>query len=93
MISLADCIALCGLDEREIGAIAEHEHMPEICAAALGQYLLRRPHGAEAIRDMIVADVRAAQARGDRGHVLQLLHTLHHFLRHHPEARQHRTPL
>jgi hypothetical protein len=88
MISIEDCIALCGLDQDEIEAIAEHEHVPEICAAALGQYLLRRPHGSEAIRNMIVDDVKAAQARGDRAHVLHLLHTLHHFLRDHPEARE-----
>lgn len=87
MISIEDCIALCGLDPETVEAIAEHEHVPDICAAALGQYLLRRPHGVEAIRDMIVDDVRAAEDRGDHAHVRQLLHTLQHFLRDHPEAR------
>jgi hypothetical protein len=33
---------------------------------------------------MIVDDIRASQARGDCGHVLSLLHVLHHFLRSHP---------
>ena len=37
MITLEDCIAMCDLDEAEVLAIAEHEHIPEI-AAALGQY-------------------------------------------------------
>jgi hypothetical protein len=41
MISLEDCIALCGLTHSEVAAIAEHEHLPEAAAAALGQYLLR----------------------------------------------------
>ncbi len=27
MISLEDCIAMCGLDAKEIEAIAEHEHI------------------------------------------------------------------
>jgi hypothetical protein len=35
---------------------------------------------------MIVDDVQAAQARGDRAHVLMLLHVLHHFLRTHPNV-------
>jgi hypothetical protein len=40
MITLEDCIGLCGLTEEEVLAIAEHEHVPEIAAAALAQYLL-----------------------------------------------------
>ena len=87
MISFEDCIALCGLERDEIEAIAEHEHIPDIVAAGLGQYLMDREHGCEMIRDMIVDDVRAAQLRQDRTHVQHLLHVLHHFLRSHPEAR------
>jgi hypothetical protein len=45
MISVQDCIDLCGLDEDEIAAISEHEHIPEIAAAALASYLLHQPHG------------------------------------------------
>jgi len=43
MISLEDCIGLCGLDEEQVEAISEHEHIPEIAAAALASYLLRQP--------------------------------------------------
>jgi hypothetical protein len=86
MITLEDCIAFCGLNEEEVLAIAEHEHMPEAAACALAAYLLNEAHGPAKIRDMIVDDVRAAQARGDRGHVQALLHVLHHFLRAHPQA-------
>ena len=87
MISMHDCIALCGLSEEEVLAIAAHEQVPEMVAAALAQYLLQRDRGAQTIRDMIIDDVRRAQARGDREHVRALLHVLHHFLRDHPEAR------
>ena len=41
----------------------------------------------EKIRDMIVDDIRASQARNDRQHVRNLLHVFHHFLRTHPEAK------
>lgn len=87
MISLEDCVALCGLTEEEILAIAEHEHLPQIEAAALAQYLLRGGAGADLIRNMIMDDVRAAQRAGDRDRVKSLLHVLHHYLRAHPEAR------
>jgi hypothetical protein len=87
MITLEDCIALCGLTEEEVLAIAEHEHLPEIAATALAQYLLSDKSGSEKVRDMIVDDIRKAQVSGDKEHVLNLLHVLHHFLKSHPEAR------
>jgi hypothetical protein len=40
MITLKDCVGFCGLTEEEVLAIAEHEHLPEIAATALAQYLL-----------------------------------------------------
>jgi hypothetical protein len=60
--------------------------MPEIAATTLAQHLTYQEHGAEKIRDMIVDDIRASQARNDRQHVRNLLHVFHHFLRTHPEA-------
>ena len=50
MISLEDCVGLSGLTEEEILAIAEHEHIPEIAASALGHYLSRQARGIEQIR-------------------------------------------
>jgi hypothetical protein len=87
MIRLEDCIGLCGLTEEEVLAIAEHEHLPEIAATALAQYLLSHEHGSGKVRDMIVDDIRQAQLSGEKEHVLTLLHVLHHFLKTHPEAR------
>jgi len=86
MITLEDCIAFCGLTEEEVLAIGEHEHIPEIAAAALAEYLLSQDHGTERVRNMIIDDVRQAQRCGDRDHVLTLLHVLRHFLKAHPEA-------
>jgi hypothetical protein len=92
MITLEDCIAFCGLTEEEVLAIAEHEHLPEIAAAAFAQYLLSYDRGSEKVRDMIVDDIRHAQRGGNKDHVLILLHVLHHFLRAHPEVRPSRHP-
>jgi hypothetical protein len=87
MISYEDCVALCGLSRDEIAAIAEHQRVPEMVAVSIGHYLLQKEHGPEFIRDMIIDDVRVAQKNGDKPHVQELLHALHHFLRDHPEAR------
>ena len=88
MITLEDCIAMCDLTEEEVLAIAEHEHIPEIAAAALGHYLLHLDHGPEKIRDMLRDDIRAALARSDRPHARELFMALRHFLSTHPEAKR-----
>ena len=79
MITLEDCIGLCGLTEEEVLAIAEHEHLPEIAATALAEYLLSLEHGSEKVRDMIIDDIREAELNcGQKEHVVTLLHVLHH---------------
>jgi hypothetical protein len=87
MISIKDCIAMCGLSEKEVIPIAEHEHVPEMAAAAMGRYLLKKPDGAEQIRDMIREDIHEALNRGDKDHASELLMVLRHFLATHPEAQ------
>jgi hypothetical protein len=87
MISLADCIAFSGLDEDEVNAISEHEHIPEIAAAALANYLLKQPHGGQAIRTMIIDDIHKALEAGRVRHAQELFMALRHFLDQHPEAR------
>jgi len=87
MISLEDCIALSGLDEDEIAAISEHEHIPEIAAAALASYLLKQPKGGEAIRTMIIDDIHKALDDGRVRHAAELFMALRHFLEQHPQGR------
>jgi hypothetical protein len=76
----------CRTSEDEVLAIAEHEHIPEIAAAALGQYLLGQARGPEAIRDMIRDDIRRALIRDDRRHARELFMALRHFLSEHPNC-------
>lgn len=87
MITLEDCIAFCGLTEQEVLAIAEHEHIPEVAAAAFAEYLLNRPTGVGQIRDMICEDIRAALDRRDNKHAAELCTALRHFLDCHPEGK------
>ncbi|HEX9882099.1 MAG TPA: hypothetical protein VGA65_06290 [Hyphomicrobium sp.] len=85
MITLADCIAFCGLTEEEVLALAEHEHIPEIVAAGLACQLMKQRHGPEKVRTIIVEDIRTALHRGDRRHAQELFAALRHFLSAHPE--------
>ena len=87
MISLEDCIGMCGLDADEVAAIGEHEHLPNIAAAALAAYLLKQAGGPERIRQMI-EDIHKAFDEGHIRHGAELFMALRHFLEHHPEARR-----
>jgi len=87
VISLEDSIAFSGLSEDEVAAIGEHEHIPQIAACALADYLLKRPHGSKAIRAMIVDDIQQALCAGRVEHAQELFMALRHFLEGHPEAR------
>ena len=67
MLTFEDCVALAELTAEEVAAIAAHEHVPEIIAAELGNYLVHDPHGVPRIRRIIVDDIAHARARGDTG--------------------------
>jgi len=86
MISFEDRIAMCGLTEAEIAAIAEHEHVPEVGAAILGQYLLHQQDGPERIRQMLVDDIRSAVGAGKLRHATELASALRHLIATHPAA-------
>lgn len=86
MITIEDVIGMCDLTEEEIQAIAEHEHIPTIAAAALAEYLVHEEHGAERIREMIRDDIRNALAHGNKEHAKELFMALRHFMTEHPEA-------
>ena len=66
MLTLEDCIGLCGLTDDEVRAIAQHQHIPEVAAAEFGNYLVNAPDGEVCIKAMIRDDIAhaAACARG-----------------------------
>lgn len=88
MLALEDCIALCDLTEEEVLAIAQHEHIPEIAAAEMASYLVRRPDGEMTIKSMIRDDIREAEARGERGRALALKMVLRNFVLQHPRCEE-----
>jgi hypothetical protein len=86
MLSLKDLIGMCGLEEREVLAIAEHEHLTEPAAAALGCHLLNMEGGPAIIREFIEDDIRQALEGGSFAHAKELRETLEGFLQEHPES-------
>ncbi len=84
MISVVDICDLCGLDLEQIEAIGEHEHLPDVAAAALAAYLLHMDHGLEKVRDMIVDDITSALAQKRKAHAAQLLMALRHLYEQNP---------
>ena len=86
MLTLEDCIEMSDLSEEEVLAIAEHEHIPAIAAAALAHYLVHRPDGEMCVKAMIKDDIRDAAQRGDKVHALTLKLVLRQFIRQHPRC-------
>lgn len=88
MLSLEDCLALCELSEDEVLAIARHEHIPEIAAAELGNYLVRTPGGEMQIKNIIRDDIAEARSCGDRMRELGLKLMLRNFVLQHPRCEE-----
>lgn len=76
MLTIEDCIALSGLTEAEIAAIAEHEHIPFTAAAEMGRCLFCAERGLDTLKLMILDDIWAARKRGDLDHARELQQAL-----------------
>ena len=88
MLTLEDCIALCGLGADEVRAIAEHENLPEVAAAELGNYLVHCTDGELRIKAMIRDDIAHAIAIGDCTRELALKAMLRDFVLRHPGCEE-----
>ena len=78
------------LTEDEVLAIAHHEHIPEIAAAELGNYLLRTPDGELRIKRILKDDIDEATACGNRERALALKLALRDFVCAHPGCDERR---
>jgi hypothetical protein len=83
MLTYNDCLALSGLSQEEVSALARIKHLPEVVALEMGWSLCRTPQGKQVIRQMILDDIEAACRRGDAAGAAKLGLVLHHFLEAH----------
>lgn len=88
MISIDDILDMSSLTRAEIEAIAEHEHLGRARAAALAEYTMHLPKGAQQVQLMICEDIREALHRDDLEHARDLWATLREFIAAHPEAQR-----
>jgi hypothetical protein len=86
MLTLEDCLGLCELTEQEVLAIAHHEHVPEMAALELGNYLVHAPGGEMRIKSIIRDDIAEARLRGHRSVELALKLVLRDFVLQHPRC-------
>lgn len=86
MLCLEDCLDFSDLDNDEIEAIAEHEHIPIICAAELGCELLKTPIGVVQLHTMLLDDFNNAIEHGKTEHAGHLALTYQHLQATHPIA-------
>ncbi len=84
MLTYEDCLDICDLEEAEIDAIAEHEHLDRICAVAEAEYLILSVNGDQKIRRIILDDIEHAKEKGDKEHERVLKGVLKRFVKNHP---------
>jgi len=64
MLSLHDCFAFSELTDEEVRVIADHEHLPEIVAAELGNGLLHSDGGVSMIKAYMLDCIEHARRGG-----------------------------
>jgi hypothetical protein len=84
MLTIEDCIELCGLTADEIEAIATHEHLPDMQAIELAEYLVHCDDGLPRIRRIIIDDIDDARRRNDEQALKRYEAVLKHFIASHP---------
>ncbi|WP_209427505.1 hypothetical protein [Pararhodobacter sp. SW119] len=86
MINENDILDMTCLTRAEIAAIAEHEHIGDVAAAEMGEYMMHIHHGPQHVQQMICEDIQAALRSRDLMRARALYQTLKAFLAAHPEA-------
>lgn len=92
MITAQDVMDMTDLSPEEIAAVAEHEGLPDVNAAAVGDYMMHLHRGPQSVLLMISEDIRAALHRDDVAHARELYAVLHHFMTEHPDAARGAAP-
>ncbi|HSV29571.1 MAG TPA: hypothetical protein VLL76_08425 [Candidatus Omnitrophota bacterium] len=84
MLTLQDCVDMCGLPPDVVDAIADHEHLPSILAAELGECLCSSPSGRALIHRFILDGIAEAMRRHDGYRLDRMERALDQFRSSHP---------
>lgn len=84
MLSMRDCVDMCDLDDEEVEAIAEHEHVPQIVACEIACVLMQSNDGVDLVHHFMEENRDRAAAKGQRNAAAHWRDVLHRFDRSHP---------
>lgn len=65
MLTLQDCIGICGLNPDQVEAIADHEHLNMILAAEWAECMLDKPGGRDIVSHVLEDEAAHCRAAGD----------------------------
>jgi hypothetical protein len=86
VLTLQDCVGLSGLSEEELQVVAEHEHVPDIVAAELGNDLLHSAEGVSTLKSYMLDCIEHARRAGDAQRAATLDAMYRRFIQTHPGA-------
>jgi len=84
VLSIVDCVGMCGLTEEELQVFAERRHVPLIVAAEFAAELLKTPDGTWQLRSCLLEALDVSVARGDHAREQHLRGLVGGFTRSHP---------
>ncbi len=84
MLTYKDCLDWSDIDQNEVDAISEHEHMDRILALAYGDRLAHQPNGTRRMRRIMIDDIHHAQAHQNHFHEAELRLMLNQYIKNHP---------
>ena len=84
MLTYRDCLDWCDLEQNEVDAISEHQHMDRILALAYGSRLTSLPGGTRKMRKIMIDDIRNAQQHYNAVHAAELRRMLDQYIKAHP---------
>jgi hypothetical protein len=80
IVTVQECVDMSELSNEAIRAIAEHEHIPEVVAAELGQELLKGTGGIAEIRRMLEKNLKLAMQAGEQDKINDCKRVLRAFI-------------
>jgi len=80
MLTVQECVDMSELSNEAIRAIAEHEHIPEVVAAELGQELLKGTGGMLEIQRILEEDLELAVQAGEQDQINDRKRVLERFI-------------
>jgi hypothetical protein len=86
ILTVQECVDMSELSNEAIRAIAEHEHIPEVVAAELGQDLLKAPAGVAEIHRILEENLERAVKAGGPDKINDCKRVLERFIASQPDA-------